>query len=62
MIEVKYTIAENAPIASGVYRLKLEGDTSAITAPVPFLHFQAEGSGEADEAERRDIWLNLISS
>lgn len=31
-------------------------------SPVPFLHFQAEGSGEADEAERRDIWLNLISS
>lgn len=30
-------------------------------SPVPFLHFQAEGSGEADEAERRDIWLNLIS-
>ena len=24
LIEVTYTIAENAPIASGVYRLKLE--------------------------------------
>ncbi len=31
-------------------------------SPVPFLHFQAEGSDEADEAERRDIWLNLIRS
>ena len=37
LIEVTYTIAENAPIASGVYRLKLEGDTSAITAPGQFL-------------------------
>lgn len=30
-------------------------------APVSFLHFQAEGSGEADEVERREIWLNLIN-
>jgi NAD(P)H-flavin reductase len=37
LIEVTYTIAENALIASGVYRLRLEGDTSAITAPGQFL-------------------------
>ena len=43
MIEVKYTIAENAPIASGVYRLKLEGDTSAITAPGQFLDLRLPG-------------------
>ena len=43
MIEVKYTIAENAPIASGVYRLKLEGDTSAITAPGQFLELSIPG-------------------
>ena len=43
MIEVKYTIAENAPIASGVYRLKLEGDTSAITAPGQFADIRLAG-------------------
>lgn len=43
MIEVKYTIAENAPIASDVYRLKLEGDTSAITAPGQFLDLRLPG-------------------
>ena len=43
MIEVTYTIAENAPIASGVYRLKLEGDTSAITAPGQFLDLRLPG-------------------
>ena len=43
MIEVTYTIAENALIASGVYRLKLEGDTSAITAPGQFLDLRLPG-------------------
>ena len=43
LIEVTYTIAENAPIASGVYHLKLEGDTSAITAPGQFLDLRLPG-------------------
>ena len=43
MNEVTYTIAENAPIASGVFRLKLEGDTSAITAPGQFLELKLPG-------------------
>ena len=43
MIEVTYTIAENAPIASDVYLLKLEGDTSAITAPGQFLELKLSG-------------------
>ena len=43
MIEVTYIIAENALIASGVYRLKLEGDTSAITAPGQFLDLHLPG-------------------
>ena len=43
MIEVTYTIAENALIASGVYRLRLEGDTSAITAPGQFLDLHLPG-------------------
>ncbi len=37
MKEVTYTIAENAPIAPGIFRLILVGDTSAITAPGQFL-------------------------
>ncbi|WP_349228206.1 hypothetical protein [Ventrimonas faecis] len=32
------------------------------SSTVPFLHFQAEGNGEADEVERREIWLNLLES
>ena len=43
MIEVTYTIAENALIASGIYRLKLEGDTSAITTPGQFLDLRLPG-------------------
>ena len=43
MNEVTYTIAENAPIASGVFRLRLTGDTSAITAPGQFLDLRLPG-------------------
>lgn len=43
MQEVTYTIAENVPIAPGVYRLLLTGDTSAITAPGQFLDLRLPG-------------------
>ena len=43
MNEVTYTIVENAPIASGVFRLRLTGDTSAITAPGQFLELKLPG-------------------
>ena len=43
MNEVTYTIAENAPIAPGVFRLILTGDTSAITAPGQFLDLRLPG-------------------
>ena len=43
MQEVTYTIAENTPIASGVYRLRLTGDPSAITAPGQFLELRVPG-------------------
>ena len=43
MNEVTYTIAENAPIASGVFRLRLTGDTLAITAPGQFLELKLPG-------------------
>ena len=43
MQEATYTIAENVPIAPGVYRLLLTGDTSAITAPGQFLDLRLPG-------------------
>ena len=43
MQEATYTIAENVPIAPGVYRLLLTGDTSAITAPGQFLELKLSG-------------------
>ena len=43
MKEVFYTVAENAPIAPGVYRLRLLGDTTAITAPGQFLELKLLG-------------------
>ena len=38
-----FTIAENAPVARGTYRLRLAGDTAAITAPGQFLELQLPG-------------------
>ena len=43
MKEVFYTVAENAPIVPGVYRLRLLGDTTAITAPGQFLELKLPG-------------------
>ena len=43
MKEVFYTVAENVPIALGVYRLRLLGDTTAITAPGQFLELKLPG-------------------
>ena len=36
-------IKENTPIAPGVYRMILEGDTSAITAPGQFVNIKLDG-------------------
>ena len=33
MNEVRFTLTENARLAPNVYRLRLAGDASAITAP-----------------------------
>ena len=43
MKEIFYTVAENVPIAPGVYRLRLLGDTTAITAPGQFLELKLPG-------------------
>ena len=38
-----FTILENTPLTKDVYRMVLEGDTSAITAPGQFVNIQLEG-------------------
>ena len=43
MKEVTYTVLENAPLTAGVYRLRLGGDTAAITAPGQFLELRLPG-------------------
>ena len=43
MTEVTYTVLENAPLTAGVYRLRLGGDTAAITAPGQFLELRLPG-------------------
>ena len=43
MREVTFTVAENDPLASGIYRLRLAGDASAFTAPGQFADLKLEG-------------------
>jgi len=43
MREEFFTILENAPLAEGIYRLRLRGDTSAFTAPGQFADLKLEG-------------------
>ena len=43
MKQVTYTIRENKPLAAGVYRMVLSGDTSAITAPGQFINIKLDG-------------------
>ena len=38
-----YTVIENTPLADGVYRMRLEGDTSAVTRPGQFVNLRLEG-------------------
>ena len=38
-----FKITENTQLVSGVYRMKLQGDTSAITAPGQFVNIQLDG-------------------
>ena len=38
-----YTIAENAPVCANVFRMRLEGDVSAITRPGQFVNIRLEG-------------------
>ena len=43
MNEVRFTLTENARLAPNVYRLRLAGDASAITAPGQFLDLRLPG-------------------
>ena len=43
MIQGIYTITENKKIAKDVFKMILEGDTSAITAPGQFVNIKLEG-------------------
>lgn len=43
MKEVTYTVAENTPLTTDVYRMRLTGDTAAITAPGQFLELRLPG-------------------
>ena len=43
MNEVRFTLTENARLAPNVYRLRLAGDASAITAPGQFLELSIPG-------------------
>lgn len=38
-----FTIIENSPLAENIFRMILQGDTSAITAPGQFVNIQLEG-------------------
>ena len=43
MKQVQYTIKSNAPLAPGVYRMALAGDTSAIARPGQFVNIRLDG-------------------
>ena len=43
MKQVTYTIHTNNPLTQDVYRMVLEGDTSAITAPGQFVNLKLDG-------------------
>ncbi|MBR4868638.1 MAG: dihydroorotate dehydrogenase electron transfer subunit, partial [Clostridia bacterium] len=43
MVQAIYTIKENVALTALVYKMVLEGDTSALTAPGQFVNVQLEG-------------------
>ena len=43
MREERFTILENRPLAAGIYRLRLAGETGAFTAPGQFADLKLEG-------------------
>ena len=43
MKQITLTVTENTRLADGIYRLRLAGDTSAITAPAQFVNLKLSG-------------------
>lgn len=43
MKQTRMIVAENTPLAQGVYRLRLHGDVSAVTAPGQFVSIKLNG-------------------
>ena len=43
MKQVSLKILENAPLSQGIYRLRLGGDVSAVTAPGQFVNLKLSG-------------------
>ena len=43
MKQITLTVVENTRLADGIYRLRLAGDTSAITAPGQFVNLKLSG-------------------
>jgi len=43
MKQGKFILTENTPLTDSVYRMRLQGDTSAVTAPGQFVNVQLEG-------------------
>ncbi len=43
MLQSIFTVEENFPLTSSVYRMRLTGDTSAITAPGQFVNIRLDG-------------------
>ena len=43
MIQTIYTVVENTLIARGTYKMRLSGDTGAITAPGQFINIRLDG-------------------
>ncbi|MCQ2447023.1 MAG: dihydroorotate dehydrogenase electron transfer subunit [Clostridia bacterium] len=43
MLQSIFTVEENFPLTSSVYRMRLTGDTSAITAPGQFVNLKLDG-------------------
>ncbi|MBR2722440.1 MAG: dihydroorotate dehydrogenase electron transfer subunit [Clostridia bacterium] len=43
MTQGMYTVTENTPLTSSVYRMRLAGDTSALTAPGQFINIRLDG-------------------
>lgn len=44
MKQIFYTVTENTPIARDVWRMKLRGDTSPLTAPGQFVNLKIDGT------------------